>query len=164
MTIPEEIAHFNALSVVFNGFIILPEQSDGVISLICQEIHSANSEKNWVPVYLFDILKNGEKVGGINLRIGYNEMLYYGGNIGYRVDEAHRGNGYAVRACRLLVAAAKAHSMTKLFITNEYRNAASMRVCEKLGARLLRTAPVPEWHDLYKKGDRFLNIYEWNIN
>ena len=107
--------------------------------------------------------KNGETIGKTNLRVGYTEGLYYGGNIGYMVDQAQRGNGYAVRACRLLARVARAHGMTKLLITNRHDNAASMRVCEKLGARLLRVAPTPAWHDLYQKGDRFGNIYEWRI-
>jgi len=160
MTIQDEIAYYNALPVVFDGFVDLPELSDGVITLVCSAKKPADPAKNWVPAYSFDICKAGEKIGEINLRVGYSERLYYGGNIGYMIHEAQRGNGYAVRACKLLTAVAKAHGMTTLLITND---AASMRVCEKLGARLLRTAPTPEWHDLYQKGDRFLNIYDWSI-
>jgi len=36
-------------------------------------------------------------------------------------------------------------------------------VCEKLGARLVRVARLPEWHDLYKEGRRFSNIFEWEV-
>jgi len=164
MTICKEIFYYNTLPVVFNGFIDQPDCSDGVISLICREKHPANPEKNRVPAYSFDICKNGEKIGGISLRVGYTEGLYYGGNIGYGVDKAQRGNGYAARACKLLATIAQAHSITKLLITNEHSNTASMRVCEKLGAHLLRTVPLPKWHDLYQKGQRFVNIYEWSIN
>jgi len=53
--------------------------------------------------------------------------------------------------------------MTKLLITNHLHNEASRRVCEKLGLRLIRTARLPEWHDLYKDGQRFVIIYEWDI-
>ena len=42
-----------------------------------------------------------------------------------------------------------------LLITTNHTNTASQRVCEKLGARLLRTARLPQWHDLYKEGRRF---------
>ncbi|NLW18018.1 MAG: hypothetical protein GX033_10360 [Firmicutes bacterium] len=48
-------------------------------------------------------------------------------------------------------------------ITNDHTNHASRRVCEKLGARLLRVAPLPEWHELYQNGQRFVNIFEWDI-
>ena len=161
--IAKEIAYHNALPCVFDNFIDLPELSDGVISFVCSVKSPANPEHKWVPAYIFDICKDGEKIGDVGLRIGYTEGLYYGGQIGYNVDGTHQGNGYAVRACRLLVPIAKAHAMIKLLITNDHKNIASMRVCEKLGAKLVRTAPLPDWHELYKDGQRFVNIYEWDI-
>jgi tagatose 1,6-diphosphate aldolase len=44
-----------------------------------------NKDKNWVPSYHFDITLSGssEPIGKIDIRIGYNENLYYGGHIGY---------------------------------------------------------------------------------
>ena len=161
MDLREEIAYYNALPVVFEGFLDLPQLTDGVVSLECTAKKPAIPEKNWVPSYSFDICGGGVRIGAANLRVGYTEGLYYGGHIGYGIDEAHRGNSCAARACRLLAGVARAHGMAKLLITNERSNAASMRVCEKLGARLLRTAPVPEWHDRFMKGDRFVNIYEF---
>ncbi|MDR0324747.1 MAG: GNAT family N-acetyltransferase [Oscillospiraceae bacterium] len=161
--VQNEIAYYNALPCVFDGFINIPELSDGAIHLVCMAKHPADLEKKWVPWYDFIICKGSEKIGTINLRIGYTDGLYYGGQIGYNVEEAHRGNGYAVRACRLLLPVARAHSMTKLLITNNHTNTASMRVCEKLGAKLVRTTRTPEWHELYKEGHRFSNIYEWSV-
>ncbi|MCL2500333.1 MAG: GNAT family N-acetyltransferase [Defluviitaleaceae bacterium] len=166
--IQKEIAHYNSLPCEFDGFIDVPVLSDGEIFLVCTEKQPANPEKKYVPGYEFIICKDGEKVGRINLRIGYggglyNSNLYYGGQIGYGVDEPFRGNGYAARACRLLLPVAKAHKMNTLLITNNPDNRASMRVCEKLGLTLIRTAPVPKWHDLHKDGDRYSNIYEWQI-
>jgi len=49
-------------------------------------------------------------------------------------------------------------------ITNEHTNIASRRTCEKLGAKLIRKARLPEWHDLYKEGQRFVNVFEWSID
>ncbi len=165
----KEIAYYNSLPVIFDDFIELPELSDGVIHLFCLKKNPAVLEKKYVPAYDFSICKGGEKVGEINLRIGYSgfgpdeSSLYYGGQIGYFIEEKHRGNGYAGRACRLVSPVAKAHSMTKLLITNDVTNEASRRVCEKLGARLLRVARLPVWHDLYIKGQRFSNIFEWSV-
>jgi len=165
----KEIAYYKTLPVVFDGFIELPELSDGVIHLVCTAKKPAIPEKKYVPAYDFAVCKGSEKVGEINLRIGYSgfgpdeSSLYYGGQIGYGIDEKYRGNGYAVRACRLLAPVAKAHGMTKLLITNNHTNTASRRVCEKLGARFIRTVRLPEWTDLYKNGQRFENIFEWSV-
>ena len=161
--VQNEITCYNALPFVFDDFIEVPELSDGVIYLTCKEKTPAIPEKKWVPGYILDICKDGEAIGEVALRIGYTDGLYYGGQIAYGVDENHRGNGYAVRACHLLLPIAKAHGMIKLLITNNHTNKASMRVCEKLGAKLIRTTNLPEWHDLYKEGQRYQNIYEWIV-
>jgi RimJ/RimL family protein N-acetyltransferase len=159
-----EIEYYNTLPCVFNGFVGLPDLTDGVIRLICTKKAEAKPEKKFVPCYEFYVCANNEKVGGVSLRVGYSEGLYYSGNIGYDIDEKHRGKGYAGRACRLLLHVAKAHGMQKLLITNNYTNNASKRVCEKLGARLLRVARLPEWHDIYKEeGGRLFNIFVWDV-
>jgi RimJ/RimL family protein N-acetyltransferase len=165
----KDIAYYTALPVQFNGFIDLPELSDGVIHLVCTAKKPGDAVKKYVPAYEFAICKGSEKVGEINLRIGYSgfgpdeSSLYYGGQIGYGVDEKPRGNGDAGRACRLLLPVAKTHGMEKLLITNNVANTASRRVCEKLGTRFIRAARLPEWTGQYKDGARFMNIYEWSV-
>ncbi len=160
----KEIAYYNASPCKCDGFITVPELRDGDVHLVCVDKKPGIPEKKWVPAYQFLICKGSERIGIIDLRIGYTDGLYYGGQIGYGVDEPHRGNGYAVSACRALVPVIKAHGMTRVLITNNHTNHASRRVCEKLGARLIRVARLPEWHDLYKEGDRFENIFEWTID
>lgn len=162
--IHREIAYYNFLPVVFDDFINIPELTDGEIELICVAKKPAIPEKKWIPAYEFEIRHGSSCVGEINLRIGYTDGLYYGGQIGYGVDEQHRGHGYAEKACRLLTPIIQAHGMKKVLITNNHTNIASRRTCEKLGAKLIRTALLPEWHDLYKSGQRFVNIFEWSVN
>ena len=159
----KEMKYYNTMPARFDGFIDVPELSDGVIYIVCISKSEADPIKEWVPSYNFAVCKDGEKIGEINLRVGYVDSLYFGGQIGYSIDEKYRGNGYAGCACRLLIPVAKAHGMIKLLITTNHTNTASQRVCEKLGARLIRTARLPEWHDLYKEGRRFSNIYEWSL-
>lgn len=160
----KEIEYYNSLPVVFFGFVDVPELTDGEIELVCIAKRPAIPEKNWVPSYDFEIRRNGFSIGDVSLRIGYTDSLYYGGHIGYSVDKNHRGHGYAEKACRLLVPVIRAHGMKKVIITNEYTNIASKRTCEKLSARFIRVARIPEWHDLYKEGQRFLNIFEWSMD
>lgn len=157
------IKYYSELPVVFDGFMDFPELSDGVIRLISHAKKPAIPEKKYVPAYDFTVWKDCEKIGDITLRIGYSDSLFYSGQIGYEIDAAYRGNGYAVRACRLLRSVAKAHRMQKLLITTDYRNSASKRVCEKLGAKLLQVLPLPQWHELYEEGGRFVHIFVWNM-
>jgi len=159
----KETDYYNAQPYEFEGFITVPSLGDGEIFLVCTSKNPAIPEKKYVPAYTFAVCKEGEKIGEVGLRVGYTDDLYYSGQIGYAIDEAHRGNNYAARACKLIAPIAKAHGMKKLIITNNEANAASMRVCEKLGARLIRKARLPEWASLYKEGQRYVNIYEWSI-
>jgi len=89
----KDIAYYNTLPVVFDGFIELPELTDGVIHLVCMAKNPAVPEKKYVPSYAFAVCKGSEK----------------------------------------------------------------------LGTRFVRVARLPEWHDLYKAGQRLVNIYEWSV-
>ena len=162
--IQQEIAYYNSLPVVFEGFVDIPELTDGEIELVCVGKKPPIPEMKRVPAYKFEICRNSSRVGKITLRIGYTDNLYYGGQIGYAVDEQHRGHGYAEKACRLLVPVIRAHGMKKVLITNNHTNIASRRTCEKLGAKLIRTAPIPVWHELYQNGQRYENIFEWSVD
>lgn len=158
-----EIQTFMNWPASFEGFMDLPELADGDMNLICTKKNPAIPEKKWVPSYHFDIMVSGEKVGNIDLRIGYPESLYYGGNVGYAIDEEYRGNNYAGRACTLLIPIAMHHEMTKLVISNEYRNFASRKVCEKIGCKFIRTIALPRWHDMFSEGHLYENIFVMDL-
>ncbi len=123
-------------------------QSDE-IKLVLERTAEADPVRKWVPAYHFGIYnKQGERMGSCDLRIGYSDGLYYGGHIGYAVDEAHRGRHYAAKACELLFSLAKKHGMDHLFITCDPDNLPSRRTCEYLGGELLEIAELPEDNDM----------------
>ncbi|MFA7673976.1 MAG: GNAT family N-acetyltransferase [Clostridia bacterium] len=159
----EKISEYITLPCVFDDFIELPKLADDEIELVCIKRKPAIPEIKYVPSYVFEIRRNGIRIGEIGLRIGYTEGLYYGGNIGYAVDGPYRGHGYAAKGCRLLVPVMKAHGMKKVVITNEQHNIPSMRTCEKIGARLIDVVKLPAWTSLYQEGQRYVNIYEWSF-
>ncbi|MBP3411700.1 MAG: GNAT family N-acetyltransferase [Oscillospiraceae bacterium] len=124
----------------------------------------AQPDKKWLPAYFFDIcLLSGEIVGSCDLRIGHNENTYIGGNIGYEVLRAFRGNHYAAKACKLLFRQARKHGMDHLIITCDPNNIASARTCELAGGILLEIADIPEDNELYSDGKTKVNIYRFDI-
>ena len=124
----------------------------------------AQPEKKWLPAYYFDIcLLNGEKIGYCDLRIGHNEKTYIGGNIGYGIDEAYRGNRYAAKACKLLFRQAKKHGMEYLIITCVPANIPSARTCELAGGTFIEVADIPEDNEMYAEGKRNVKIYKFDI-
>ena len=120
--------------------------------------------KNWVPAYHFAIcLPDGQEVGACNLRIGHNEALYYGGNIGYRVAEEHRGHHYAAKACKLLFELAKKHKLEYVIITCNPDNWPSRKTCEYAGGTLIEICDLPEDNDMYRKGERSKCIFRFEL-
>lgn len=121
-------------------------------------------EKRWLPAYYFDIcLPDGTTIGQCDLRIGHNEKTYVGGNIGYGIDQAHRGHRYAAKACKLLFRQARKHGIDYLIITCVPDNFASARTCEIAGGRYLETAAVPQDNEMYAEGKRAVKIFRFDL-
>ena len=138
--------------------------TDGEIMLRLRRTCGADPARQWVPAYYFDIcLTDGTKVGHCDLRIGYNDKIYLGGNIGYGVDEPYRGNRCAAKACALLFRQARKHGMDHLFISCVPENAASARTIELAGFRYLETVPVPEDNEMYADGKRRVRVYRIDL-
>jgi len=136
------------------------------LSLKCTDYFEGDEKRNLVPSYMFNITEknSGMIFGEISLRLGFNENLYYGGHIGYTVNEGFRNMGVATAACEIILDLVRAHKFKKIIITNNYTNKASRRVCEKTGGKLVRIAKLPGWHDLYIEGQRYVSVYEIEIN
>ena len=115
------------------------------IQLLLEKTVEADPAKDWLPAYHFSICDMaGNRMGTCDLRIGHNESVYYGGNIGYRVEEPYRGRHYAGKACLLLFELAKRHGMEYIIITCNPENVPSRKTCEWLGGELLEIAELPE--------------------
>ena len=138
-----------------------PDLHDDEIKLILRETREAVPEKNYVPSYHFDIaLKDDRVIGTCSLRVGHNRLTYFGGNIGYGIDEPYRGHRYAVRACRLLFSLAVKHDMDYLLITCSVDNPASERTIQLAGGMLIAEKDVPKDTEQYQKGSRRVKIYK----
>lgn len=121
------------------------------IKLVVERLDKGNKLKKWLPAYHFYICDLNQNImGTCDLRIGYSESLYYGGHIGYRINEKYRGNRYAAKACKLLFLLAKKHGMEYLYITCNPDNLPSRKTCEYLNGEFLGTVELPENNDMRK--------------
>jgi predicted acetyltransferase len=128
---------------------------DPVMSLRLREKRDADPARDYVPAWFFDIVADGRTVGEISLRIGETEHLrLYGGQVGYAIDPAHRGHGFAARAVALLLPIAREAGLDPLWITCSIDNPASRRTLEKAGATFVEIVDLPADTDMYRRGQR----------
>ena len=148
------------------GFLDTEGLSDGVIRLRLDRKSPEDPERGYVPAYHFTILdRDGAEAGTCDLRIGYTEGLYYGGHIGYQVEEAHRGRHYAARACRLLFGLARRHRMGYLIITCDPSNTASARTALAAGCKWVERAVLPEKNEMrLTKGKEEVDIFAVSLD
>lgn len=119
---------------------------DGEIELFLAQQNVRDAACGVDDGYVFDIhlCRGGRYAGYVSLRIGESPALYYLGHIGYRVEEACRGHGYAARAVRLLGPWFSQHRLRTVVITNNPENGPSRATCLKLGCILESIVPVPQ--------------------
>ena len=137
-----------------------------VLDLRIDQVRNPNASNLYVGSEIFSICPHGrkERIGECDLRLGMNEELYYAGNIGYRIYEKYRGHGYAYMAAVMLMNYARdKYGMKELILTCSPDNIPSRKTLEKLGGQLIETVPVPEWHWLYKRGEKMKNIYRFQM-
>ncbi len=132
----------------------LPDSTDGVVTLKLTQAVPADEKTGYVPGYRFDILRASDnaKAGSCDLRLGYVRGTYFGGNIGYEVDEPFRGNGYAARAVRLLLKLAGRHGMPFVRISCDPENIASKTTIGHAGGVLEEAVELPSYCELYREG------------
>jgi len=134
------------------------------IKLVLEKTVDGNEKKGWVPAYHFAICnKEGMKLGVCDLRIGHNDKLYYGGNIGYSVDAEYRGHHYAGKACLLLFELAKKHNLKYVIITCNPNNYASRKTCQYAGGKLIEVVELPKNNDMRDKGETEKCIFRFEL-
>ena len=135
------------------------------IKLELERVAEGDLAKKWVPAYYFFICTpGGKRMGKCCLRVGNNENTYYGGHIGYEIDEPYRGNHYAAKACELLFSLAKRHEMSYVLITCNPDNIASRKTCEYLKGNLLEIAELPKNNDMrMSKGETEKCIFRFEL-
>jgi tagatose 1,6-diphosphate aldolase len=105
-------------------------------------------------------VKTKALMGKVDLRVGLTEKLKeFGGHIGYQVDEAHRGNRYAARSCRLLIPLLRKLGINLVVITCDPNNIPSVKTVESLGATLIFTKIVETEAGIF----RLTSNYHWQI-
>ena len=133
------------------------ELSDGVLRLVPTAFEPAAASVWRTDTYRFDVRRraDGLRVGHLNLRVDLvGELTRYVGHIGYGVDEAHRGHGYAGRATRLVLPLAAACGMAVVWVTCGPDNPASRRTLERIGGELVEIVAVPADYPLPPGADR----------
>ena len=145
---------------------IIEEIEGDRITLVIDRFIPKNKELGFVPAILYHIVFNEENkvIGHCSAKLGWNESMYYCGHIGFSIQEEYRGNGYAVDAVNLLKKVFKENNIKQIYITNNPDNKASIRVCEKVGAKLVKMMAFSE-EELKKfaASDSYKNIWQLKI-
>ena len=136
--------------------------SFGEVRLSFARVFPGDAARGLVRYYHFRILNAaGQDVGHINFRVGDTEhVLVSAGHIGYEVEKAFRGRGFAFQACRAIAPFVRLiyESVT---ITCDPDNRASIRTIERLAARFVDQVCIPPHDPHYKRGSRIKNRYRW---
>ena len=140
--------------------------TDGEIEVVVKDKVPPDNERGYIPGYEFTIRfsENKKPVGRVNLRIGNTErIIKYIGHIGYGIEDKYRGHHYAAKACRLIKQVALDHGLGTLWITCNPDNNPSRRTCEVLSCELVEIIDLPEDLDMYRRGERQVCRYRWDI-
>lgn len=136
------------------------------VDLLVDRCCEADPVKKWQPAYDFRVTLKGQeaKIGGLSLRLGYPEnLVLYGGHLGYSILPEFRGHRYAAKACELTRDIFLAHQMNTVWITCNPDNYASKRTCEILGCEFVETVQIPKTLDMYQRGEREKCRYRWEL-
>jgi predicted acetyltransferase len=102
--------------------------------LLSQTNPLAPRPKRWVPFTELWMSDGREYLGRINLRHELTEeLLEWGGHIGYAVRPSARRKGYATQALGLMLPIAAEHGLAQVLLTCDTGNVASRKTIETYG-------------------------------
>jgi RimJ/RimL family protein N-acetyltransferase len=101
------------------------------------------AENDWLPAAIVE-RASGVMVGDVGLN--WRSVEHRTGEIGFTVDPAYQGRGYATEAARALLDwGFREFGLHRVIGRTEVRNTGSARVLERLGMRLEATLVENEW-------------------
>ena len=101
------------------------------------------AEDDWLPAAIVE-RESGVMVGDVGLN--WRSVEHRTGEVGFILDAAHQGRGYATEAARALIDwGFRTFGLHRVIGRTEARNAASARVLERLGMRLEAHLVENEW-------------------
>lgn len=142
--------------------------SSDEIKLIIKTKDEPDEAAGILPRYGFAIIRiaDNAEVGIVYFAADTTRRQYLRGHLSYGIAQEYRGNGYAAKACRLIVPVALAHGFDRIFIGSHCNNIASAKTIQKLGANPLTKCVVPDF--MYdeilaqlKKDE--IDMYYWDI-
>ncbi len=125
------------------------------VSLVLYATYSPATSPWGVRAWRWHIMAGQVRVGTISLREGDTHVItHLLGHIGFAVDAAHRGRGYAGLAVRALLPEAASLGVDAAWITTTPDNAACLRTLERIGCTFVEAVPIPPWYATWPKGER----------
>lgn len=144
--------------------------TDGIITLVRNELISENNDLTLSKAECFDIVCNetGKVVGVISYRYhGIPDYIDYGGNINYRIKETERGNGFAKRALTLMIKILEKNTKfdEPLYVSSIKENSNYLKVALLCGGKLVHSGLVPNnvIGSFYDREMREVELYRFDI-
>lgn len=120
----------------------------GFESFVKTELSYASGENlpaGHVPCTELWLVEEDIFIGRVSIRHRLTEnLLRFGGHIGYDIRPGKRGQGYGKTLLKLALEKAKELGITRALITTDIRNIASRKIIEKNGGVLEDQIPNPE--------------------
>ena len=132
------------------------------VRIVFSNMTAGDPSKGFVPGYHFRIVdEQGEDVGHLNYRVGNTEHVRLAaGHLGFEINEAHRGNHFAAKACMALAPWLSEYS-DPILITVDPDNIGSVKTIERIGAEFIDTVDVPKGDPHYLRGSFRKRRYRW---